>query len=67
MIAIEKFQKGEVDYMLATDLLARGIDIAEVKTVINFNFPNEPKRYLHRIGRTGRAEKKGMALTFIQR
>ena len=40
MFAIEQFQKGEVDYLLATDLLARGIDIAEVKTVINFNFPN---------------------------
>ena len=63
MIAIEKFQKGEVDYMLATDLLARGIDIAEVKTVINFNFPNEPKRYLHRIGRTARAGSHGVSIT----
>ena len=63
MIAIEKFQKGEVDYLLATDLLARGIDIAEVKTVINFNFPNEPKRYLHRIGRTARAGSHGVSIT----
>ena len=63
MFAIEQFQKGEVDYLLATDLLARGIDIAEVKTVINFNFPNEPKRYLHRIGRTARAGSHGVSIT----
>lgn len=49
--------------MLGTDLLARGIDIADVKTVINFSFPNEPKRYLHRIGRTARAGSHGVALT----
>lgn len=63
MASIEKFQKGEVDYLLATDLLARGLDISSIKTVINFSFPNEPKRYLHRIGRTARAGSHGVALT----
>lgn len=43
--------------------MARGIDIAGVKTVINFSFPNEPKRYLHRVGRTARAGSHGVAIT----
>lgn len=63
MDAIEKFQRGEVDYLLATDLVARGLDIPNVKTVINFSFPSEPKRYLHRIGRTARAGMHGVAVT----
>lgn len=49
--------------MLATDLLSRGLDIQSVKVVINFGFPNEPKRYLHRIGRTARAGQFGTAIT----
>jgi superfamily II DNA/RNA helicase len=52
-----------VDYLLATDLVARGLDIPNVKTVINFSFPSEPKRYLHRIGRTARAGMHGVCLT----
>ena len=48
---------------MATDLLARGIDIWSVKTVINFSFPTEPKRYLHRIGRTARAGSSGVSVT----
>jgi superfamily II DNA/RNA helicase len=63
MEGIEKFQKGEVDFLLATDLVARGLDISSIKTVINFSFPNEPKRYLHRIGRTARAGSHGVAIT----
>jgi len=63
MDAIEKFQRGEVDYLLATDLVARGIDINNVKSVLNFSFPTEPKRYLHRIGRTARAGSSGVAVT----
>lgn len=61
--AIDKFQKGEVDYLLATDLVARGLDIPAVRAVINFSFPNEPKRYLHRIGRTARAGATGTSIT----
>ena len=49
--------------MIATDLLARGLDISNVKGVVNFNFPTEPKRYLHRIGRTARAGQFGLAVT----
>lgn len=49
--------------MLATDLVARGLDINGVKTVLNFSFPTEPKRYLHRIGRTARAGSSGVAVT----
>ena len=63
MEAIEKFQRGEVDYLLATDLVARGLDINNVKSVLNFSFPTEPKRYLHRIGRTARAGSSGVAVT----
>jgi len=61
--ALEQFQRGEVDYLLCTDLMARGLDIPAVKTVINFSFPTEPKRYLHRIGRTARAGATGVSIT----
>jgi superfamily II DNA/RNA helicase len=49
--------------LLATDLVARGLDINNVKSVLNFSFPTEPKRYLHRIGRTARAGSSGVAVT----
>ena len=49
--------------MLATDLVARGLDINNVKSVLNFSYPTEPKRYLHRIGRTARAGSSGVAVT----
>lgn len=61
--AIEKFQNGGVDFLLATDLIARGIDIQHVDSIINFEFPKEAKRYVHRIGRTARAGTKGAAIT----
>jgi superfamily II DNA or RNA helicase len=63
MEAIEKFQRGEVDFLLATDLVARGLDINGVRTVLNFSFPTEPKRYLHRVGRTARAGGSGVSVT----
>ena len=63
MDSVEKFQRGDADFLIATDLVARGIDISAVKTVLNFTFPIEPKRYLHRIGRTARAGSHGVALT----
>ena len=63
--ALETFQRGEADYLLATDLVARGLDIPAVRTVINFQFPTEPKRYLHRIGRTARAGAHGLAVTLV--
>ena len=61
--SVEAFQCGEVDYLIGTDLVARGLDISNVKAVINFSFPTEPKRYLHRIGRTARAGQHGIAIT----
>lgn len=60
---MEAFQKGDVDFLLATDLVARGLDISAVKAVLNFSFPTEPKRYLHRVGRTARAGSHGQAVT----
>lgn len=56
---VEIFQRGEADFLIATDLVARGIDISAVKAVLNFSFPTEPKRYLHRVGRTARAGSYG--------
>ena len=63
MESIEVFQAGKVDFLLATDLVARGLDISGVKTVLNFSFPTEPKRYLHRVGRTARAGGSGVSVT----
>jgi len=61
--SIEAFQRGDVSYLIATDVVSRGLDIPNVKAVINFSFPTEPKRYLHRIGRTARAGQHGVSIT----
>ena len=62
---VEQFKNGTYRFIIATDIVARGIDIAEVTHVINFDTPDVPENYIHRIGRTGRADKKGIAITFI--
>ncbi len=62
---VEQFKNGTYRFIIATDIVARGIDIAEVTHVINFDTPDVPENYMHRIGRTGRADKKGIAITFI--
>jgi ATP-dependent RNA helicase RhlE len=62
---VKQFQEGNYRFIIATDIVARGIDIAEVTHVINFDTPEVPENYIHRIGRTGRADKKGIAITFI--
>lgn len=64
--AIEKFKKGMADILVATDVAARGLDIPNVSHVINFDEPNSYDDYAHRIGRTGRGGKSGIALTFIR-
>jgi len=62
---VNQFKAGVFKYIIATDVMARGIDVAEVTHVINFDTPDVPENYIHRIGRTGRADKKGIAITFI--
>lgn len=62
---VKQFKEGVYRFIIATDIVARGIDIAEVTHVINFDTPDEPENYMHRIGRTGRADKQGIAITFI--
>ena len=62
--SVEAFKDGEVRVLVATDVASRGIDIAEVSHVINFDVPAVYEEYVHRIGRTGRAKKLGAALTF---
>lgn len=63
--AIKRFRDGTYRFIIATDLVARGIDISEVTHVLNFDVPEEPESYVHRIGRTGRADKKGISITFM--
>lgn len=62
--ALSKFKKGEVNILLATDVAARGIDISNLDAVVNFDLPNVPETYVHRIGRTARAGMSGMAYSF---
>ena len=65
MPVLRKFKEGTIDILVATDVAARGLDISGVTHVYNFDIPQDPESYVHRIGRTGRAGKSGMALTFI--
>ncbi len=62
---LNKFRKKKVNILVATDVAARGIDIVELTHVINYSIPQDPESYVHRIGRTGRAGKEGVAITFI--
>lgn len=62
--ALENFRKGETDLLVATDVLARGIDVEGVHHVINYDLPDMAEDYVHRIGRTGRAGEEGYAITF---
>ena len=62
---MKKFRDGTADILIATDVAARGIDIDNITHVINFDIPQDPESYVHRIGRTGRAGNTGVAMTFI--
>ncbi len=62
--ALEGFKNKEIKALVATDIAARGIDVSALELVINYELPNLPETYVHRIGRTGRAEASGMALSF---
>jgi ATP-dependent RNA helicase RhlE len=63
--ALKQFQEGTHRLLIATDIIARGMDISDVTHVINFDIPDMPGDYIHRIGRTGRADKAGGAISFI--
>lgn len=60
-----KFKSGQIDVLVATDILARGIDIDDIAMVINYDVPHDAEDYVHRIGRTARADRKGSAITFV--
>ncbi|WP_283214680.1 DEAD/DEAH box helicase [Paenibacillus sp. HWE-109] len=62
---MRKFRDGSIDVLVATDVAARGLDVSGVTHVINFDLPQDPESYVHRIGRTGRAGKEGTAWTFV--
>lgn len=62
--SIEQFNKGEKRILIATDVIARGLDLEEVTHVVNFDVPHFPENYMHRIGRTGRAEHEGKSILF---
>ena len=62
--ALSQFKNGKIAVLVATDIAARGIDIAGLSHVFNYDLPNEPEAYIHRIGRTGRAGKEGIAIGF---
>ena len=62
--ALKAFKEGKLRALIATDIAARGIDIQELSLVVNYDLPNVPETYVHRIGRTGRAEASGVAISF---
>lgn len=64
-LSVQNFQAGTIRVLIATDLIARGIDVTDVSHVINFDIPEIPESYIHRIGRTGRADKNGIAINFV--
>ena len=62
---MDKFRRRGFEFLIATDVAARGLDVDDLEVVFNFDLPNDAEDYTHRIGRTGRAGKKGMAFTFV--
>lgn len=64
--ALASLRSGDCPILVATDLAGRGIDVPDVTLVINFSFPTMFEAYIHRIGRTGRAGKRGLAITFLE-
>lgn len=65
MQTLEEFRRALIDVLIATDVAARGLDIPDVSLVVNFDIPQDAEAYTHRIGRTGRMGKSGMAITFV--
>ena len=65
--AIDNFKAGKADVLVATDVASKGLDFPEIQHVVNFDMPDEIENYVHRIGRTGRCGKTGIATTFINK
>ncbi len=65
MSVLRSFKSGHLDILVATDVAARGLDISGVTHVYNYDIPQDPESYVHRIGRTGRAGKGGISVTFV--
>lgn len=63
---VSRLKSGQLDIVVATDVAARGLDVERISHVVNFDIPNDPESYVHRIGRTGRAGRAGKALLFVQ-
>ena len=61
-----RFRDGALDVLVATDVAARGLDIEHVSHVVNYDIPSNPEAYIHRIGRTGRAGREGVAITLVE-
>ena len=64
---LRHFKNGTVQILVATDILSRGIDVKDIQLVINYDLPGDAEDYIHRVGRTARADAKGMAITFVTR
>ena len=64
-LIMREFRSGSSRVLITTDLLARGIDVQQVSLVINYDLPTQPENYLHRIGRSGRFGRKGVAINFV--
>jgi Superfamily II DNA and RNA helicases len=62
---MKSFETQQVRGLITTDIMARGLDISDITHVINFEIPEVPEQYIHRIGRTGRADKDGVSVSFI--
>jgi len=63
--SVNKFQDGTYRFLIATDIIARGLDVSQITHIINFDMPEVAEQYIHRIGRTGRAEQRGIAISFV--
>lgn len=66
-IVLQRFKNGDVPVLVATDILSRGIDVKEISLVVNYDMPGDEEDYIHRVGRTARADATGTALTFVTR
>ena len=62
---MKRFREGEIVYLVATDVVSRGIDVTNISHIFNYDLPDDPEAYVHRIGRTGRIGKDGIAIAFV--